>query len=592
MGTNTTSPPGYNTAAPRTGVSTRGTNGLGPMGTRPGTGGTGMGTTPMSTGRITGRGPTTNRTGTGMTGMRSTSTHLGATGSTGRLPMGTRVGPMGTLSGAANKTTRSVRSGAIGDVTMRSLSRTPADVRNLPGKAVRGTGNLLTQGGTTLKRAGRVSGLKPPTKSSDGKAGILGAFMGRRGTRTAAPRKAGKMTAMKKTGGLHVMGFVTNQSPTGGTTASSLKALSANSKAVSYLSPLWYSVKSDGTLVDKSSAAIMSFAKSHSIPIVPLVNNQNSNDTFLQSDSTRKAAVDAINAVIKKQGFAGVSIDFQGLQPKDRVPLNTFMDELSALTKPENKLLTIDVIPTQAQTGAHGAYDEHTLARFADQIILMTYDRHDNTSSPGPVSPSAWVEKAVKHTLQAGVPAKKIYLGVNAYGYDWNTATGSGTTVGANVAPKLGPVKYSAAAQEAHITYTKNGARHVVWFGNTRSLKNKLAIAKKYRLYGLAVWQVGDEQPSFWKTLAAQNGPAPRKLGTGTHFNAALKGDLAKGPKKAKAKTSAAGKTAKKGKKTAKSAAGKMKKGAKKGRKRIGLVGTAAHRRSTGGGGVKADRLM
>jgi len=624
MGTNYTSPPGYNN---QSGTSRAG---LGAMGTRPGAGGRGISTVPRS-------GAGTSRTGTtGMTKMRSTSTHLGATGSTGKLRTKTRLGSLGTptprrgtgmggvtgssnsgrgvglLGGAATKTSRNARLGALGSQAAKSVKRSGKDVSNIPGKATTGAGRLMTRTGQTLKKAGRATGVKPPKKSATGSAGILGAFTGKRGMKTGAPKATTGKTAKKgpsatgKAGALHVLGFVTNQNPTGGTTAQGLQALGSTPKAVSYLSPLWFSVKPDGSLVDKSSTAIMTFANRHKIPIVPLVNNQNTNDIFLQSDRPLMLAVNNINTAIKKHGFAGVSIDFQGLQPKDRTRLNTFMDELSAKLKPEGKLLTVDIIPTASQTGAHGAYDEHTLARYADQIILMTYDKHDNTSPPGPVAPQAWVENAVKHTLQAGVPASKIYLGVNDYGYDWNTSTGSGTTVGAKQAAKLGPVKFSQAANEAHITYTKNGTKHVVWFGNAKSLKKKVALAKKYHLYGLAVWQVGEETSTFWKTLASQNGTAPRKLGAGTSFNSALKGEIGK-KGAVKTKKSAAGKTSKKAaskkatkkvsKKASKRAGGR--KGAKKsvarkkrsGKKKVGIVATAASRRSTGGGGMKADRM-
>ena len=60
----------------------------------------------------------------------------------------------------------------------------------------------------------------------------------------------------------------------------------------------------------------------------------------------------------------------------------------------------------------------------------MTYDRHDDTSPPGPASPHNWMVAASKHALAVGVPARKIVLGVNSYGYDWNLSSGGGTTVG------------------------------------------------------------------------------------------------------------------------------------------------------------------
>ncbi len=298
---------------------------------------------------------------------------------------------------------------------------------------------------------------------------------------------------------------------------------------------------------------------------MPLINNQNTNDQFLQTEQTRLAAENAIVAAVKRQGFAGVSIDFQGLKQSDRVPFNTFMDSLSARLRPAGKILTVNIIPTLSQAGQHGAYDEATLARYADQLILMTYDHHDNTSPPGPISPHAWVVNAVKHALQQGVPAHKIYLGVNTYGYNWNTSTKSATTIPAKQAAtiKPGATTFNAATKEANVQYTAAGDTHVIWYGNTKSMVDKVNIAKKMGLHGLAIWEVGMEQPNFWTSLEKLNGTAPRRPSTEPLHAAQAPAMTGAGKKTAAAGAKTAGK--KPGKKKMTAAGGNKAGGKKKG---------------------------
>jgi spore germination protein YaaH len=238
----------------------------------------------------------------------------------------------------------------------------------------------------------------------------------------------------------------------------------------------------------------------------------------LEDNTAMHTAIQNLVSLVQKNNYAGLNIDFQGLPFQARTGLNAFVDELAHQLHGMNKTVAVDIIPTQAQTGAHGAYDEVTLSHYADQLILMTYDRHDNTSSPGPVSPHAWVVAAVKHALASGVPASKIVLGVNSYGYDWNLSSGKGTTVGQAQASSTpnSQKSYSSTTKETKVTFTKNGVKHVIYYGGRQALADKIAIAKQYKLAGIAIWKVGYENQGFWQELLTKNGNAASGSQTST----------------------------------------------------------------------------
>ncbi|MDA8344831.1 MAG: glycosyl hydrolase family 18 protein [Thermaerobacter sp.] len=144
------------------------------------------------------------------------------------------------------------------------------------------------------------------------------------------------------------------------------------------------------------------------------------------------------------------------------------------------------------------------------QFILMTYDHHDNTSAPGPVSPHAWVVNALKHALSAGVPANKIVLGVNDYGYDWNTSAKTAITIPQKVATTApaSEKSYNPVTKEVKVAYTKNGKQHIAYYGGRQALADKVAIAKQNKLYGIAIWKVGYENQAYWQELLKVNGDA------------------------------------------------------------------------------------
>jgi hypothetical protein len=284
---------------------------------------------------------------------------------------------------------------AVGSAA-RSITK---GTKRLPAKAKHGAKKLAKEGKHTAAKFG-VGPNKLGWKGHGGSVAGKGGLMALGGTGAPA--------------GLKVIGFVTSDNTQGPNGSPGLDLLAKTPQAVTYLSPLFYSVNADGSITSHYVAGVVSFARSHGIKVMPLVNNANTNHAFLENPTARKTAVANLVSIITSKNFDGVSIDFQGLPSTSRIPLDIFMDELSARLHPLGKTITINLIPTEAQTGEHGAYDEHTLARYSDQLILMTYDRHDDSSAPGPVSPHRWVVQALEHAIRReGVPPQKIYLGVN-----------------------------------------------------------------------------------------------------------------------------------------------------------------------------------
>lgn len=275
------------------------------------------------------------------------------------------------------------------------------------------------------------------------------------------------------------------------------------------IAPLWAGLRKDGSLIDRGGAnhsAVVKYAKTNNISTLLLVNTADGDiHTVLADASLRRKAIDNLEAYIKKYGLSGVNIDFEGVQPWDRDNLTIFMKELSARLKPEGYLVTIDVFPKHNETTDIAiAYDYAALSKYADKIIVMTYDYHGGWGEPGAVADLPLVEKDVKYALSL-IPKNKLYLGVAGYGYDWSSKGTQSLEYSAisNLINEFGSVvEWDDTAKAPHFSYTgSDKVKHQVWFENRQSLQYKLNLVNKYDLAGIALWKLGQEDQSSWDAI-------------------------------------------------------------------------------------------
>jgi cellulose synthase/poly-beta-1,6-N-acetylglucosamine synthase-like glycosyltransferase/peptidoglycan/xylan/chitin deacetylase (PgdA/CDA1 family)/uncharacterized membrane protein YeaQ/YmgE (transglycosylase-associated protein family) len=211
----------------------------------------------------------------------------------------------------------------------------------------------------------------------------------------------------------------------------------------------------------------------------------------LATPSSRAAFASSVAAVVRRDGWDGVVVDFEQISVSDQPGLVDLLTQLrSAL--PTGARLTVAVPVAQADNPASLGYDLRSLAAVVDVVQLMTYDQNDPTSSPGPIDSTAWVEAAVTSALRS-VPADKLQIGAASYGYAWGSSAAS---IGSSYSPAAG----RAAAAAAHVTPVWTAAsngwtatlpdRTVLWWSDTRSIATITAIAVRHHLEGAAVWEL------------------------------------------------------------------------------------------------------
>ncbi|MBI2908366.1 MAG: hypothetical protein HYX92_12020 [Chloroflexi bacterium] len=305
--------------------------------------------------------------------------------------------------------------------------------------------------------------------------------------------------------------------------ADSFVHLQRNIRNLDYISPYWFEMDGEGKVVeggmrytqDPNKDAIMALTRANGVKVLPMIKNSATQADFtpvLADPTVRSRAIEGIAALMDR-GYDGINIDFENVDPNDRLHLSTFMAELAPVLRAKGKIVSQAVAARAEErlTGWAGAYDYKALGESNDFVVLMAYAyRSPSSATPGSTAPMAWVENSLAY-LVSQVPVAKVVLGVAWYGYDWNRTTGT---------PAI-PRRYSQVMEAAQrngasiqysddgsplIRYTEGGQVHEIWFENRRSVEDKLALVGKYNVAGAAGWRMGQEDPEVWQAMNASLG--------------------------------------------------------------------------------------
>ena len=341
---------------------------------------------------------------------------------------------------------------------------------------------------------------------------LMGKFLGNTfGTPAGETGQGSPASGTTKAAAKELVGFYAEW---WGADTSSYNSMMKNADVINTIAPFWATLQADGTVTDRGGNDHMSVVNSagqKDITVLLLVNNAKQEGdavpihTVLSNPELRSKAIQNFEAYIKKYNLAGINVDFEMVPAADRDNLTAFMRELYTRLKPQGYIVSIDVFPKQDENNdVAAAYDYAALSKYADKIMIMTYDNHGAWSGPGPIADIGWVEKSLNYALQF-IPKDKLFLGLAAYGYDWSAKGTQSLEHKAimELAQQYGrQVQWDDTAKSPYFSYTAaDGTAHTIWFENSESLKHKLALLTKYDIAGAAMWKLGEEDPAVWPVL-------------------------------------------------------------------------------------------
>lgn len=318
---------------------------------------------------------------------------------------------------------------------------------------------------------------------------------------------------------------------------SSLASAELNAKYLTHFIPEWLHLEAMGTnfanpttvgFLDareaQDRATLTPLVRSHSTPILPLINNYTSSpgaeagvgrwDTaavhdLISSPRARANFIKHLSDWLLLNQMQGVNIDFEEVASQDRSALVEFMKELYAVLHPQGLLVTQDV---QVE---NDSYDLKGLAQWNDWIVPMFYDQHAGGTGPGPVAGLDWVQRNLDQMLKQ-VPPGKIVMGIANQAYNWVSQPGRTDALSLGYEEAIlsaresyPDAKISLAPGSLNPTYTytedsvdpggqKREEPHVVWMLDAVTAYNQLLVSRPKGIRGAALWMMGEEDPSIW----------------------------------------------------------------------------------------------
>lgn len=304
-----------------------------------------------------------------------------------------------------------------------------------------------------------------------------------------------------------------------GSYAQQMEYIALAQDTLSVISPSYFDLNADGSLkLNGITQSYVDAVHQKGIRVVP----------FLSNHWDRASGVAALNRVdelaaeiaeaVRQYNLDGVNVDIENVTHNQRDQYTALVRRLREIL-PNDKEVSVAVAanPNGWSTGWHGSYDYKELGKVADHLFLMTYDEHYQGGEAGPVASLGFVEDSVSYALRYVEP-EKIVLGIPFFGRIWSE---NGSIAGLGISNNRvetiirdygAVVSYDTQARSPKAEFTLHegdsltvtgtklpSGRYTIWFENSSSIKEKLALVDKYNLKGAGNWSSGQETREVWE---------------------------------------------------------------------------------------------
>ncbi len=304
------------------------------------------------------------------------------------------------------------------------------------------------------------------------------------------------------------------------TYANSWDSFAAHVAKIGTVAPQAYTFDADGEVAGSVEPRVCELAAQRGVRVLPVLTNKGFSGDAVHAVVNDPRLSRAVAAKVIEQcradGCWGLQLDIENIAPADGPAYARFVQQ-AAKRAHDNRLQLGVVVPSPLFPGNMPLkeyrvrfgnfpvtplpFDFAALGKAADFVTVMTYDQYSERSAPGPMAGYAWTEDTIRDLLQY-IPRDRLSLGIGFYARRWcnqKTEEMTFSDVQALLARTKAAVEWHPWQRAPWFEYPGDGCKNVVWFENRKSLKEKLDLARKYRLHGFSAWRLGQEDPEFWK---------------------------------------------------------------------------------------------
>ena len=309
----------------------------------------------------------------------------------------------------------------------------------------------------------------------------------------------------------------------------SFQSFKENIDQISIAAPQVYDLTKTGIIYGGVDSRLMKIAEENGVSVMPLVMNPGFDrdlfHEFLHDSVAQNRAIRTMVELAKKHNFYGWQFDFENIHISDREAFTEFYTQTAHALHAEGFKLSAAVVPTDTNFDLktpynrflyeywRGAYDLKALAEVGDFLSLMTYSQHTRRTPPGPVAGIPWMRQMVEYMLDAGINPQRISLGIPFYSTYWfadYTESKGGFMNGSGISYQKAKslvdrydaeVKWMEDQKVNYAFWSNGGVFEYVFIEDDQSLEPKLRLLQEYKLRGISVWRIGQEDPAVWEVL-------------------------------------------------------------------------------------------
>lgn len=286
-------------------------------------------------------------------------------------------------------------------------------------------------------------------------------------------------------------------------------------EGVNVVSPMFFYLEkgSNGEVIDNAKEDgknYITWAHNNGYKVWAIVSNNSylkTTEDILNNYEKRTKLIESIVSLAEKYNIDGINMDFENMNAEDKNMYSRLLIELAPRLKDIGKVLSVDVTaPDGAETWSL-CFDRNVIADVCDYIVFMAYDQYGaGGNKEGTTAGCDWVEKNINKFLkQEDVKNEKIILGIPLYTRLWKEEGDKTTSKIVNVKDVDKVIgseherKWDDELKQYYIEYQEKKSTYKMWVEDKESIKEKIGLAKKYDLAGIAFWEKDREPEDFWE---------------------------------------------------------------------------------------------
>ncbi len=274
---------------------------------------------------------------------------------------------------------------------------------------------------------------------------------------------------------------------------------------LSYLAILAAGVGADGELSLPEDGEMISFVRGAGVvPILALTAageggaaGEEKRITALFTSGAYERLADALVPIVRRRGYGGVLLDF------GRVAEDLGEAYTALLVRLRHRLgHTATVI---ASLPPDSGLCSASLGRAAGALLLETHAFSSHFSSPAPAAPYDKVEKEALRAKEAVRP-QKLFLGLSTRALDFPVGGERGRPLPFREVERRiqggGRLGYDPIGRFPYLAYREGKEERILFFEDAESLREKLLLADRLSLGGIALYPTVGTDPALLSLLA------------------------------------------------------------------------------------------